>query len=105
MVWLATALVIVVDGLSDNLHRADVAVIPGNTVLPDGKPSPRLQARLDRALQLYRQEYFSTIIVSGGFGQEGYDEATVMKRYLVEHDTPDAQVILDQHGDNTQSPR
>lgn len=101
VVVLVTTLFIVYDGLTDELHQADVAIIPGNTVLPDGRPSPRLQARLDRALQLYRQAYFAVIIVSGGFGKEGFDEATVMKSYLVEHGVPPAQVLVDSQGNNT----
>lgn len=66
LIFLISALLIVVDGLSDELHIADVAIVLGNTVQPDGLPSPRLQARLDKTIELYRQKMFSQIIVSGG---------------------------------------
>lgn len=41
---LATA-VLLLDGLTDERALADVAVVLGNTVRPDGSPSPRLRAR------------------------------------------------------------
>jgi vancomycin permeability regulator SanA len=70
-------------GLRDEIDRADVAVVLGNTVEPNGKPSARLQARLDKTIALYRRNLFTKTIVSGGVGKEGFDEAVVMKAYLV----------------------
>ncbi len=95
----STALVI--DGLNDDVHRADVAVVLGNAVQPNGQPSPRLKARLDKAVQLYHQGLFSNIIVSGGVGIEGFDEAVVMKQYLVMQDIPDDHVFVDSGGRTT----
>lgn len=43
---LASALLIAV-GMRDDIRAADVAVVLGNTVNPDGTPSRRLAARLD----------------------------------------------------------
>ncbi len=88
-------------GTSEAVFRADVAVVPGNTIDPDGHPSPRLAARLDRALALYRDGLCARIIVSGGIGQEGFDEAAVMRRYLIERGVPDALVIADSQGVTT----
>jgi hypothetical protein len=45
-------------GLNDNIDRSDVAVVLGNTVDPNGKPSARLQARLDKTIELYRRGIF-----------------------------------------------
>jgi vancomycin permeability regulator SanA len=96
-----SALVIVWDGLTDHLDVADVAVVLGNTVERDGQPSARLQARLDKAVELYKQGWFAHIIVSGGLGREGYDEATVMKAYLINQGIPAAQIYVDSQGNNT----
>lgn len=95
------ALSIAIDGLTDKIHPADVAIIPGNRVNPDGKPSSWLQARLDKTLVLYRQGLFSHVIVSGGFGKEGFDEAVVMKQYLVAAGIPDQAVLVDHEGNDT----
>lgn len=88
-------------GLNDDLGKADVALVLGNTVQPDGTPSARLRARLDKTLELYRAGYFPRIIVSGGVGKEGYDEAAVMRDYLIHHDIPADRIITDSAGATT----
>ena len=97
---LATGL-LVLAGLNDHLGKADVALILGNKVDPDGAPSARLRARLDRALELYRAGYFPAMIASGSVGKEGFDEAKVMKDYLVARGVPAANVIVDSTGVTT----
>ena len=97
---LGTAL-LVVAGLRDDLRRADVALVLGNSVQLDGTPSPRLRARLDRTFELYRSGYFPAVIVSGGRGREGYDEAVVMRDYLVSRGIPASRIIVDGGGVTT----
>jgi vancomycin permeability regulator SanA len=101
LVVLAAAALIVWDGTHDELGRADLAVVFGNRVEPDGTPSTRLQARLDRALELYRQGWCRFILVSGGLGKEGHNEAVVMQHYLRDHGIPDEHIFLDPDGINT----
>ncbi len=98
---ILSAGLISVAGSIDNIDRSDVAVVLGNTVNPDGKPSARLQARLDKTVQLYQQGVFKNTIVSGGLGKEGFDEAIVMKQYLVAHGLPATQIYVDSNGNNT----
>ena len=90
-----------IEGLDDNLHSADVAVVLGNKVEPDGTPSPALQARLDHAVDLYRHGYFKVVLVSGGHGKEGFDETRVMRAYLQEHGVPANLIFEDTEGSNT----
>jgi vancomycin permeability regulator SanA len=90
-------------GLDDHLARADVIVVPGNTVAPDGTPSPRLAARLDAALQLYRAGWAPVILVSGGTGVEGVDEAAAMATYLRAHGVPGGAVVQDPAGVDTEA--
>ncbi len=100
--WLLVHLAwIIGDGVIDEGRTADVAVILGNRVDPSGQPSPWLRARLDRGLSLYRAGRVRALIVSGGLGVEGHEEATVMKRYLVERGVPAARVLEDRDGYNT----
>ncbi len=54
-----------IDGLNDYIGRSDVGIVLGNKVELDGRPSKRLQSRLDKALDLYNQNYFEHIIVRG----------------------------------------
>jgi SanA protein len=76
---IAASIAIVIAGLNDNLHAADLAVVPGSKVRPDGQPSLMLRARLDHAVDLYRKGYFKLVLVSGGHGWEGYDEPAVSR--------------------------
>ncbi|MDB6139786.1 MAG: uncharacterized protein JWO94_2858 [Verrucomicrobiaceae bacterium] len=92
---------LVIDGLVDRLGHADAALVLGSKVEPNGRPSVRLQARLDRAVALYHEGRFSWVIVSGGIGKEGPDEAAVMRSYLMEKGVPGDHVLRDSHGDNT----
>ncbi len=101
LAFILSATLIVADGLSDDIHAADVAIVPGNTVEKDGRPSERLRARLDQTIALYRQGLFPDVIVSGGVGSEGFDEAEVMKRYLVENGVPEDHIHVDGGGATT----
>ncbi len=99
--FLIGLVILISSGLNDQIGKADVALVLGNTVDLDGKPSTRLRARLDKALELYRAGYFPTIIVSGGIGKEGYEEAQVMRDYLVSHGISAEYIIMDNTGINT----
>jgi uncharacterized SAM-binding protein YcdF (DUF218 family) len=101
LAFTLAATLIVADGLTDDIHAADVAIVPGNTVERDGRPSARLRARLDQTIALYRQGLFPDVIVSGGVGSEGFDEAEVMKRYLVENGVPEGRIHVDSRGATT----
>lgn len=94
-------LIISIDGLNDDTDTSDAAVVLGNTVEADGKPSKRLQGRLDRAVELYNEGRFKYVIVSGGTGKEGHSEAIAMKDYLIEKGVPQENILLDQEGYNT----
>jgi len=92
---------ITLTGLDDNLHAADLAVVLGNKVQPDGRPSLMLKARLDHTVDLYRLGYFKRILVSGGHGREGYDEPIVMREYLETQGIPHGAIIEDNDGYTT----
>jgi vancomycin permeability regulator SanA len=99
--YLAAALAIATIGLIDRAGAADIIVVPGNTVRPDGTPSGRLQARLDMALELFRQQRAPVVFVSGGVGREGRDEAKAMADYLVANGVPAGAVAQDPLGVDT----
>lgn len=101
LAYVISASLIVIDGLRDEVHAADVAIVPGNKVEASGIPSARLRARLDKTVELYQQGLFPHVIVSGGVGSEGFDEAVVMKSYLVEKGVPDERISVDSAGVNT----
>jgi vancomycin permeability regulator SanA len=90
------------DGFSDERPAGKaVVVVLGNKVNEDGSPSPRLAARLDKALELYQSGDAEKIILSGGLGKEGHPEGTVMKAYLEQKGIPSAALIADDRGNTT----
>ncbi|MCT2537706.1 YdcF family protein [Aquibacillus koreensis] len=101
LLFIIQSVVIVVDGLHDETSKTDVGVVLGNKVNLDGSPSDRLKARLDKALELYEDDRISHVITSGGIGDEGFDEAKVMKDFLVENGVEEEHVITDSEGYNT----
>lgn len=91
-------------GFSDKLDSSDVCVVLGNQVLPDGTPSRTLKSRLDRAVEVYSLGLCKRVIVSGGIDMNGFDEALVMKQYLMEKgNIPGEKIIPDNTGTNTRN--
>jgi vancomycin permeability regulator SanA len=90
-----------VDGFRAPELPADLAVVFGNKVERDGQPSSGLERRLERALDLYRRGAVKAILVSGGLGVEGYQEADVMRDVLVRNGVPPAVILVDGAGNNT----
>ena len=88
-------------GLRHAPRGADVMLVLGTTVRPSGEPGDLLRARLDRAVELYNAGFADTVIVSGGQGAEGVDEATVMRAYLVARGVPGVAVLADSAGVDT----
>lgn len=80
---------------------ADVAVVLGNRVERNGVPSVHLRGRLDRAFELFQNGTVKYIIVSGGLGREGYEEADVMREDLVERGVPPDKIFTDRQGFDT----
>lgn len=79
---------------------AEVAVVLGAGVLPDGTPSRYLAARLDRALELLRLGRVEVIVVSGA-DLPGADEPGVMRRYLEDNGVDPDLVVEDREGVDT----
>lgn len=99
--FVAAAGLIALSGLRDDVHLADAAVVLGAEVRADGTPHPRLATRLDAALALYDSGVVKNVIVSGGIGASGFDEAAVMKSYLAERGIPADRIVADSLGVTT----
>jgi vancomycin permeability regulator SanA len=92
---------ITVAGLGDDYMLGDAAVVLGNKINPDGRPHPRLQSRLDRARELYQAGVVRLILVSGGKGEEGFEEAEVMRDALIRDGVPAERILVDRQGTTT----
>jgi len=76
------------------------AIVPGNNVSPDGRPSPELAARLETALALYRAGRAGKLIMSGRV-REGYDEPHAMAAWLEARGVPPVDLVVDEGGHRT----
>lgn len=93
--------VIISDGVNDDAGSADVAVVLGTTVNPDGTISRRLKSRLDKALDMYEAGLVKRFFVTGGLGIEGHFEGTKMAEYLMSKGIPKRKIKIDDEGNNT----
>ena len=102
-IFTLTLLNILYSGFSDKIAKSDVAIIFGSKVNEDGTPSNRLVARLNTGVELYKEKLVRNIIVSGGIGKEGVDEAIIMKDYLLNLQIPRTAIIVDSEGVTTEA--
>lgn len=89
---------LVVVGLGEEVAPGDCAVVLGARVRPDGRPSTKLRDRLERARRLFADGLVGHVIVSGGLGVEGHDEALVMADWLAGHGVPRERIVVDREG-------
>ncbi len=76
-------------------------LVLGASVQPDREPSPLLQARLQTALDLYRDGRVSWILVSGDNRSPSYNEPQAMQRWLVRQGVPRTHIVMDYAGRRT----
>jgi uncharacterized SAM-binding protein YcdF (DUF218 family) len=85
----------------DEARPADVILVLGAAEYR-GRPSPVLKARLDHALILYKHKMAPALITTGGAGGDpDYTEGGVGRSYLIEHDVPSENVIVEPEGETT----
>lgn len=83
------------DDVRDVPH-AQVAIVPGALVNPDGSMSTMLADRVHRAVALWRAGKVDRILVSGDHHSWTYDEPDTMRKALVRAGVP-ARVIFEDH--------
>ena len=85
----------------------DYLIILGCGLQKDGRPTPLLKGRIDRALAFYRQQKEETgreliFITSGGQGKdEVISESASMKQYLIAQGIPGEQIIEEDRSEST----
>lgn len=87
----------------DGVHHAQVAIVPGALVQPDGRLSGMLEDRVDGAIALYEAGKVDKILVSGDHGHLGYDETDSMRDALLNRGIPAAAIFTDYAGFDTWS--
>ena len=86
-----------------DLATAQVAIVPGALVKPDGTLSAMLRDRIAGAVELYRDGTVDRILVSGDHGRLGYDETDTMRDAVLAAGVPPEAVFTDYAGFDTWS--
>ena len=82
-------------------ERPRYAVVLGTQVLPGGRPSRTLDARVRHAARLYAEGRIGRVVVTGGVGKHPPSEAEVMARVLREEGVPEEAVLLEDEAEST----
>lgn len=80
---------------------AEVAIVPGALVKPDGEMSPMLADRVRQAAALWHAGKVEKILVSGDHGTWAYDEPDTMRKALVRAGVRPEDVFEDHAGLDT----
>ena len=90
-------------GTTDYRRAADMAV-PSSAprCTATGAVHP-LRDRMDTAIGLYKDRLVKKVLVSGGVGGSGYNEALVMRDMAVKAGVPKEDVVVDPNGVNTEA--
>ena len=83
------------------LTDVDCILVLGCGVRDDGTPSPMLEDRLKRAVQLYDLGASPKILMTGDHGRVHYDEVATMKAYAVDAGIASERVFMDHAGFST----
>jgi uncharacterized SAM-binding protein YcdF (DUF218 family) len=88
-------------GNQDGRRHVDAIVVLGATQ-NNGRPSPVLAARLDHAIELYKEGYAPYLITTGG-NQPGdwTTEAEVGRKYALSHGVPASAILIENTSNNT----
>jgi SanA protein len=81
--------------------RAEVVIVPGALVEPDGDMSAMLAARVEQASRLWHAGKVEKVLVSGDHGAWRYDEPDTMRKALVRDGVAPEDVFEDHAGFDT----
>ena len=85
----------------DEVQHSDVILVLGAAEYR-GRPSPVLEARLNHALFLYRQQWAPRILTTGGAGGDPtFTEGEVGRAYLSSHGIPSEAILTETRGSST----
>ena len=103
VVYTVALVMVLIVSQQDQRRPVDAIVVLGAAQY-NGRPSPVLRARLNHALNLYREGHAPRIIVTGGMGRgDTTSEATVGRRFLVSRGVPSAAVVVQAQGRSTEA--
>ncbi|NLD42733.1 MAG: DUF218 domain-containing protein [Chloroflexi bacterium] len=86
---------------AEEAPTAQVAIVFGAGVWPDGSPSAILGDRVETAVTLYRLGKVQKLLMTGDNSTLYYNEPQAMREYALERGVPDEDIVLDYAGRRT----
>jgi uncharacterized SAM-binding protein YcdF (DUF218 family) len=89
------------EGEQDDRRPADAIVVLGAAQY-DGRPSPVFRARLEHAVELYRQGIAPVLVVTGGKAEgDRTTEADSARRFAIAGGVPESAILVEDQGRTT----
>jgi vancomycin permeability regulator SanA len=85
---------------TQNIKEIDCILVLGAGAWGD-KPSPLLEDRILKGIELYEKNIAPKLLMSGDHGQKNYDEVNVMKNYAITKNVPSSDIFMDHAGFST----
>ena len=99
--WAISAVAVLIWSSRDEARPAQAIVVLGAAQYA-GRPSPVLRARLDHALDLWKRDLASLLILTGGTGfGDTTSEAAVGRSYAKKRGVPDTLILVENEGRTT----
>lgn len=80
---------------------ADAIIVLGAQVHRNGRPSAALRGRVQRAVTLYHAGYAPRLVMTGGVGEAGVAEASVMEALAVAANVPEGALVIEPRATRT----
>ena len=98
---ISLALRIQTESTQDEAQKADMIIVMGAAEY-SGRPSPVLRARLDHAVQLWKERKAPLLMTTGGKGGDPtFTEAEVGRGYLMDRGIPATAILTESGGETT----
>ena len=85
---------------ASEIKNVDCILVLGAAIWGE-KPSPILEDRLLRGIDLYKQGVSTKILMSGDHGRKDYDEVNTMKEFAIRKGIPSEDIFMDHAGFST----
>lgn len=80
---------------------ADAIIVLGAQVHRNGRPSAALRGRVQRAVALYHAGLAPQLVVTGGVGEAGVSEASVMQALAIAGGVPESAIVIEPRATRT----
>lgn len=85
----------------EQARDAEIGMILGASVNPDGTPCSMLMDRLETGIALYNKKKVKKLLVTGDSQSMYYDETGAMRRYLLDRGVKEEDIVVDPQGLST----